>query len=245
MQPGRRLGTGKQAQVFEYSDDALKLYPLGGGKAAVFREAATLALVESLDLPAPRVRSAGLFDGAWGLVMSRAKGETFAAQLTNDPARRDEIVDAMVALHRDIHRHVVRRAAPLSGRLADNIERAPVLDPALRRRLLDAVAAMPEGTALCHGDFHPMNIVGPPGSATVIDWLDASSGPPQADVSRSYMLMSLVVPELAEAYVERYAAAARSTREALLGPLPVTAAARLAEDVPEEIPRLLAWAEQI
>ena len=245
MQPGRRLGTGKQAQVFEYGRDALKLYPAGSGKTAVFREAATLALVESLDLPAPRVRGAGLFDGAWGLQMSRAEGETFAEQLVADPARRGEIVGAMVAMHREIHRRNGRRFAPLSGRLRDNIECAAPLAAPLRQRLLDSVAAMPEGTALCHGDFHPMNIVGPPGSAVVIDWLDASSGSPEADVSRSYLLMSLVVPDLAEAYVERYAAVAQSAREAMLRPLPVVAAARLAEDVPEEVPRLLAWAEQV
>lgn len=245
MQPGRRLGTGKRASVFAYGDDALKLYSPGQGKAEVFREAATLALVESLGLPAPRVRSAGQFDGAWGLAMSRAEGETFAVQLAGDPARRDEIIDAMVALHRNIHGHSLRQLAPLSGRLRDNIARAPALDAAVRRRLLEAVAAMPVDMALCHGDFHPMNIVGPIGNAVVIDWLDAMSGPLQADVARSYLLMALVVPDLADAYMDRYAAVSQSTRDALLAPLPVIAAARLVEDVPEEIPRLLAWAATV
>lgn len=245
MQLGRRLGTGKQAHVFEYGDNALKLYPVGSGKAAVFREAAMLALVESLDLPAPRVRSAGSFDGAWGLQMSRAGGQTFAAQLIGEPARRDEILDAMVALHREIHRHSGDRLPPLSGRLAVNIKHAPALGTPLRQRLLEAVAAMPSAMTLCHGDFHPMNIVGPPDAAVVIDWLDASSGSPQADVARSYLLMRLVVPDLAEAYVDRYAAVSQWTREALLASLPIVAAARLVEDVPDEVPRLLAWAEQV
>lgn len=92
---------------------------------------------------------------------------------------------------------------------------------------------MPDGDRLCHGDFHPHNILGPPGGETLIDWLDASRGNPAGDVCRSYVLLRPIAPELASAYVDAYSQVSGKRRETILNWLPTVAAARLAEGVPE------------
>ena len=67
-----------------------------------------------------------------------------------------------------------------------------------------------------------------------------------ADACRSYLLLSLVLAEFAEGYLERYAEAAGASVEAILAWLPVLAAARLPEDsTGEERDRLLALAATI
>ncbi|MEO8685963.1 MAG: phosphotransferase [Devosia sp.] len=109
----------------------------------------------------------------------------------------------------------------------------------MRTRLLVQLAGMPDESRLCHGDFHPWNVLGSETDATVVDWLDATAGSPAADVCRSYVLLYPKVPELATDYVEAYAAAAGMTMTAIMAWLPVVAGARLAEGVPEDAAALM------
>lgn len=233
---GERLGSGKEAEVFAYGPDVIKLYRRPVAKGAAFREAATLALLETLDLPAPRVRQAGLFEGRWGLVMTRAQGRPFGEMLALESAFE---VDRLARLHRDIHGHEGRGLPALKTKLAGNIERAE-LPGEVRARLLRRLAGMADESRLCHGDFHPWNVLGSATEVIVVDWLDATAGSPAADVCRSYVLLHPRVPALAEAYVEAYAALAGMAATLIMAWLPVVAAARLAEGVPEDAAALLA-----
>ena len=68
---GRPLGSGKEAQVFEYGSKAVKLYPSGGRKEAAFREAAILAGLEGTGLPVPAVWEVWRIDQRPGVVTPR------------------------------------------------------------------------------------------------------------------------------------------------------------------------------
>jgi Ser/Thr protein kinase RdoA (MazF antagonist) len=235
---GRLLGSGKEAEVFEYGADVLKLYRSAAAKRSAFREAAILALVESLGLPVPRPRSVGVFAERWGIVMSRAKGPSYGETIIGDPASVGAHVEAMCVLHQRIHAASGVGLESLPGRLARRIADTALLG-ARRERLLVRLAQMPSGDRLCHGDFHPSNIMGAVGSETVVDWLDATCGEPAADVCRSHVLISSVRPDLADAYVDAYCRTSGTAKVAIFAWRPFIAAARSAENVPEEVPRLL------
>ena len=108
-----------------------------------------------------------------------------------------------------------------------------MLDDGRRGALLARLAAMPDGDRLCHGDFHPYNILGSLGHETVIDWLNASRGVPAADACRTYVLLRTAAPHVASGYIDAYVQASGESRDAILDWLPLVAAARLAEGVPE------------
>ena len=98
---------------------------------------------------------------------------------------------------------------------------------------------------LCHGDFHPWNTMGQLGHAVLLDWLDGCCGEPATDVCRSHVLMWPHLPEFAVAYVDRHAVASGDPRESILRWLPFIAAARLAEDVPDEVDSLMAMVDSV
>jgi aminoglycoside phosphotransferase (APT) family kinase protein len=98
---------------------------------------------------------------------------------------------------------------------------------------------MPDGDHLCHGDFHPRNVLGEASQPIVIDWPNACCGDPAADVCRSYLILKLHADEVAEPYLDAYCQVARVRRQTILDWLPYIAAARLAEDVPDEQHSLL------
>ena len=134
------------------------------------------------------------------------------AERMRDLAAVPGYIELMVLLHQRIHSFPAARFTSLKSRLARNIGSAPALEAAQRDRLLDGLAEMPDENRLCHGDFHPMNIMGPAGGEVVLDWLDASAGDPAADVCRSYVLIRPVSPTLAETCRHAYAAMSDSSR---------------------------------
>jgi aminoglycoside phosphotransferase (APT) family kinase protein len=238
---GRQLGTGKEADVFEYGDKAIKLFKPGVPKHAAFREASALGIAEDLRLPSPAVFGVERVGDRWGIVMARAEGPSFGIALAEQPSLRSDLLREMARLQVHIHRQSTANLPSLKGRLATNIRRAtPLLGARRQQSMLAELHRMPEEHQLCHGDFHAYNVLGAPGRAIVIDWLVASRGPPAADVCRSYVLMRPSTPAEASAYVSCYCEIADRRREEIFAWLPVIAAARVAEDVPDEVDELLA-----
>jgi aminoglycoside phosphotransferase (APT) family kinase protein len=242
---GQLLGAGKMAEVFEFGDLVAKLYRSPASKGSAFREAAALALAQSLGLPVPAVKAVQQIGDRWGVIMERAEGPVFTEADQRDPDRVTAYLAEMVKLHMRVHSHAGGRLGSMKGRLQANIRAATNLGKARQRRLLDRLATLPDGDRLCHGDFHPRNIIGPLGQELLVDWLDACCGEPAADVCRSYVLMSRHIPAFASAYVDRYCAASGESRESILRWLPFVAAARLAEDVPDEVDGLMAMVDLV
>ena len=240
---GRRLGSGKEADVLAFGAMAVKLYKPSAPKRSAFAEAANLALAGSFGLPVPAVDGVLQFGDRWGIVMARADGPSFAESMRGQPDRMAAHLAAMARLQLRVHDIPGTQFAGLKVRLAANIRQAALLGDRRQAGLLALLATLPEGDRLCHGDFHPANILGPADRAILVDWLDARSGDPAADLCRSFVLIERVAPDLATAYLDTYATASGLTREAIFRWLPVIAAARLAEGVPEEAERLIAMAD--
>lgn len=115
-----------------------------------------------------------------------------------------------------------------------------------------------EGTAICHGDFHPGNVLASPQGETVIDWIDATRGNALADVARASILAlgavattqtsgveKLFVRLFHTIYLRRYFVLSPGGREEYGRWLPIVAAARLSENIPELEQWLLAQAQKL
>jgi aminoglycoside phosphotransferase (APT) family kinase protein len=232
---GSLLGVGRVAKVYRRGDTVLKLYDDAGSKASAFREAANLAAIEPLGLPAPRVLGVEMQGTRWGVAMTLAEGESFGEAMKRDPTLAGPLLAAAAELHRRIHACLAPPMARLVDRLERDIRSADAIDDIRRARLLRDLRRMPDGDRLCHGDFHPFNVIGSPENAVVVDWLDARRGPPAADLCRSWLLMHLYDPALARDYLAAYGLGTGA-----IGPwLPFIAAARLAEGVEGEVETLL------
>ncbi|AYG59566.1 aminoglycoside phosphotransferase family protein [Rhizobium jaguaris] len=241
VERGSLLGTGKEAEVYENGQLVLKLYK--SSKTSAFREAAILAILEDLGVDAPRVQDVGDIEGRWGLTMTRAEGGTFGEAIALQPLQASVYLNALVAMHRKIHEHSGVRLPSIKSRLAHNIESAAQLEEIQRQHLLSGLRLLPDGDRLCHGDFHPWNVLGSLERAVIVDWLDACSGDPLADVCRSYVLMHHYDHDLAAAYLDAYAGTNGGSRAAILAWLPYVAAARLSEGVPDEVDSLIRMVE--
>ena len=235
---GRLLAAGNVAEVFEWGSRVVKLYRSAGAKPTVFREAGNHAAVEALG-PVPAIRSVQQIGDLWGIIFDRVRGPSFAERMRGDPTTLPRCLEILAQLQARINAHLAHEFRSLKVRLATNIARAKLLDEPRKQLLLGRLADMPDGDRLCHGDFHPINVMGEASQPLVIDWPDASRGDPAADVCRSYLLLKLHAEDIAEPYLDAYRRIGNLPRERIIDCLPTVAAARLAEDTPDDLDRLL------
>jgi aminoglycoside phosphotransferase (APT) family kinase protein len=72
----------------------------------------------------------------------------------------------------------------LADRISDADLPLHLLDFA--RQVLDG---LPDGDRLCHGDYHPGNVLQAAGRIAVIDWGAATRGAPETDHARALLLL--------------------------------------------------------
>lgn len=181
----------------------LRIKPTVDGLGTARREAAVQDWVADRGFPTPRVlrvfEPGELFDRPAQL-MERAPGRMLLDDLKSRPwlARRRlrEMARLQVQLHEtdpdgfpdgpdllDNRLALTRSTAATLGHdgLLAGLDRVEPLLPRLR----DAPGAV------CHGDYHPLNVISSGDSMAVIDWTDAGVGDPAGDLARSLVLFSL------------------------------------------------------
>lgn len=254
---GARLAEGRTAEIYAWDHgQILKLFRDWAPPDLVDYEAKVARSVQSLGLPVPQVGEIVELDSRRGLVYERVDGKSLLQDFLSRPWTLLRAAQRTADLHAKVH--LLRAPGLTSQRLAleAKIQFAQPLSPHLRRAALRALTLLPDSDRLCHGDFHPGNILITKAGPLVIDWVDATSGNPLADVARTYVLFNLAGQPpgtsfgmlfqmlrgwFYRAYQQRYFQIRPGSRHELAAWLPVVAAARLSEDIPEEQERVLAF----
>jgi hypothetical protein len=251
---GARIGAGREAEVYAWGDDAVvKLFR--PGFAGHRTEASALAALEGHGV-APRLIDVVEQDGRAGLVLERLDGLDLLVLLQRHPARLLGWARILAETHWAVHAVTAPAGLPdLRHVLATRIERA-ALPPPLRAYALNVLSGLPDGDRLLHGDFHPGNVLVARDRISVIDWVGAARGVPEADHARTLLLLrwSDLPPDtppmfrallragrslLAYQYARTYSRGSNRSPSAVADWLTVHAAARLAEGIEAEHPALL------
>ncbi|HKY56340.1 MAG TPA: phosphotransferase, partial [Anaerolineales bacterium] len=155
----------------------------------------------------------------------------------------------LAKLHAQMHECVFDAVGiPLQRkRLQNKINHADALPSSLKTALLNALQSLPEGDRVCHGDFHPANVLVLGEEARVIDWMDASRGNPLADVARTTVIargeaesgeipnpfIKVLVNLFHSIYLRHYFRLRPGGEDEYRRWLPIVAGARLSEGIPE------------
>jgi aminoglycoside phosphotransferase (APT) family kinase protein len=189
---GRELiGEGREAEIFAWDDDTVLRLPRPTSVwTRVEQEAEAMRAAAAGGVPVPRVHGTTTYDGRIGLIMQRVDGPDLITLMGKRPwsipraARmvgRGQAVMHQVVAPSDLRR--VRDVARVK------IETADDLPADLAEFALTTLDALPDGDRLCHGDFHPGNVLLGSSGPAVIDWTDAARGDPAADLARTRLLL--------------------------------------------------------
>lgn len=248
-----RIAEGRTAEIFAWDDEhILKLYRPGWAESNAEHEFTIAKAVEQAGIAAPRALRRITHEDRFGILYERIAGRTMGATISRQPYRIRAFAVQMAALHAQMHRPACADLPPLRPRLIDRITHHSRLESATVEKLLAHLETLPDESRICHGDFHPENIMLNPQHAVIIDWNDATCGTPAADVARTQLILWIeekkqnwfvrwFIQDMRKTYLRHYAHLTGISPADVLTWMPIIAAARLAENVPDEHEHLMEW----
>ncbi len=247
---GLPIAAGRTADIFAWQDGyILKLYREWCPKNWVDHELHIARIVHGAGLAAPAAGDIVEIGGRRGLVYERLDGPSMLQMFKSKPWRLWQLARQMADLQVALHGCAIADLPSFKDYLGRAIRSAPELPDELRSISLQRLAALPDGGCLCHGDFHPGNMLMTGRGPIIIDWMTAMAGHPLADVARTVVLLRSGSPGLGgpmrllfdvisgqfeAAYLTRYFELRRDGRPLLAAWLPVIAAARINEKIEGE-----------
>jgi uncharacterized protein (TIGR02172 family) len=251
------IARGRTAEVYTWeTGKVVKVYFPGFSAEDAQYEAKVAAAVQQSGVACPRFYEQVEFEGRPGLIYEHIQGVPMSEMVMKAPWRVPALAQRMAKLHLEMHQPLIKAELPNQReKYARRIEGSDILPAPLKSRLLDAYTKIPDESRLCHGDFHPGNILSNAEKDLAIDWMDVSVGHPMADVARTSILLlgmsattnpliRLLVDWFHSAYLHAYFASG-GDRVLYRAFLPIVAAARLAEGIPELQVFLLKQAEAV
>lgn len=229
LDPSNLIGRGAQADVYLHEGQAIKLFHPGTPEDAVLYEADIQQRVHLLGLPAPRVFGMAVLQDRFAILMEHVPGPSLGALMEKDRPHAMDYMAQAVNLQAQLHRTQGTGLPSQRDKLFHRISSADALSQDVKRQLLDRLDSIASDCVVCHGDFHPYNILQTENGPVIIDWVDASCGSAGADACRTYLLFLLHGKEAAEPYLSLYCGLTGTEKEAVMQWLPILAAARLLE----------------
>jgi len=253
-----RLGEGRQAEVYSWENgSAVKLMRDRAAHRDVVDEAEAMLAARASGAPMAMFLGAVEVEGRPGIVMQRLDGPDQLTLLTRQPWRLWSVGRSLGRLHAQLHSAPVGRALPsLKDAVRASIEESDLVPDDVRRSAIRALEGLPDGDYVCHGDFHPGNVIETKDGPKIIDWSNAVRGDRVADHARTTVLFGGgdkgVNPPLVmrlldrvgrrvvwRAYLNTYRRLRPYDDAELRAWLPVAAAHRLTENIPGERDYLL------
>ena len=259
--PSVPIAQGRTAEIFSWDNDhVLKLYFGWCPPNWVEYEARIAHAVHSAGIPTPAAGEIVEIKGRHGLIYERVEGISMLQEMNSRPWTFVQHAHSLAELQIKIHRQSIPGLPSYKQRLRHDISNTRYLTETLRNKYLNLLESLPGGEALCHGDYHPGNILLTRNGPVVIDWMTACSGSSWADVARTSLLLTIgpkgagkqLRPYIRVAigfyhrmYLNRYLAVLPNKGNELERWVPVITAARLNEDIAPEREALLKVLQEV
>ncbi|MED0948906.1 aminoglycoside phosphotransferase family protein [Bacillus mobilis] len=233
MNLGNPIAKGNTAEIYLYDSKVVKLFKEYLPDTESIDEAKKQKYAYSCGLPVPNVFEVTKIQNRQAIIMEYVKGDSIGDLLLNNLNEAEHYINICVNEQKKIHsiRENTDEIESMRERLERQIKPVYKLDEKQKRNILNKLHSIKFGPRLCHGDFHPFNLILSNKSVNIIDWVDASSGDIRADVFRTYLLYSQSSVELAEMYLHIYCRNTGLTRDEIFQWAPIIIAARISENV--------------
>ncbi|MBQ8504165.1 MAG: phosphotransferase [Clostridia bacterium] len=242
MKLDRVIAVRNNKTIYRDGDACVKVFDSSYSKADVLNEALNQARIEETGLNIPKIREVTMIDGKWAIVSDYIKGKTLSQLMKEDPDNKSKYIEMLV----DLQIEVQSKTCPLLNKLKDKMNRKigmSELDATTRYDLHTRLEGMPKHTKVCHGDFHPSNIIiAEDGTPYILDWSHATQGNASADAARTYLLFWLAGDiEGAKEYLDLFCKKSDTAKQYVQKWMPIVAASQSVKGNEKEREFLLSW----
>lgn len=189
MKYGKIIGVGNTAEVYECEDDkVLKLFYLGYPKEAVEREFHNATAINDMNFGKPKAYEIIIYKERIGIIYDRVVGETLLDWVMKY-GDVQQCAIYMAKLHKEILHNRIINVPNYKDFLKCNILSVQAVNSEKREEILRMLDKLADGSTLCHGDYHPGNILISNGHTMVIDFMNVCHGHFLYDVARTVFLV--------------------------------------------------------
>lgn len=234
----------KNKEIYVDNDKVIKLFVEDHSQSDILNEALNQSRVDEYsNLNVPKLVEVRKLENRWAIVSERVEGKTISQMMKEQPEKTDEYLNLFV----DVQLTILSNEVPLLNRIKEKftrkLENATNIDENTKYELLQRLQGMKNHNKLCHGDYHPSNvIVKEDGTVYVIDWAHVTQGNASADAARTFLLFSIDNnEELAEKYLNLFANKSGIEKSHIQRWIPIVAATQMTKNIPEEQEFLSKW----
>jgi hypothetical protein len=188
---GDPIAVGRTAEIYSYGDGkVVKLFFPTTPQAWIEKEIGIGQYIQATDLPVPRVYERVRINDRDGVIYERIEGPSLLNELAIKPWNVVKYARLLAKLHARVHE--VESPVGLEAQrdwATGGIFEKDKLTEDKKTRIRQLLNSLPDGDRLCHGDFHPGNIIFTHRGLVIIDWMTVSKGVASGDIARTSIIL--------------------------------------------------------
>ena len=190
------IAEGREAEIFAFGDGAvLRLLRSPDARHQVEWESVAMEAARSCGIRVPAPQGVTTVRGRPGLIMERIEGEDMLTAVSKRPWLLYSAARIFGEIHAQLHETEAPKTLPaLKEKLRTRIGSSDLVPREFAELALSTLEELPDGSTLCHGDYHPGNIIWGEQRPAVIDWTNVTRGDPAADYARTLLMLRLGDP---------------------------------------------------
>lgn len=198
MELGKCIGVGNTARIYEWEGGkVLKLFHQGYPDEAVENEYHNAMAIRAMNFAKPKAYEVISYEERKGIIYDLVEGESLLDWVLRTGDLQKCAID-MAELHKAISQNKISNVANYKDFLKYHLPNTSLTSDK-QKELLQLIDQLTDGDTLCHGDFHPGNILITEDGPYVIDFMNICHGDFLYDVARTvYLVEYTPVPADAE-----------------------------------------------
>jgi uncharacterized protein (TIGR02172 family) len=186
----KMLGQGNTAEIYQYDENKiLKLFRKNMPETPIQSEYKIAQILQNHLDNVPKVYDLIEYKDRLGIVYEQIQGIDFIKLLMKNALKLKYYSRMLASIHAALHEKDVDVSLSVKDKLKRDISFCDRLLPEEKEQIINYLSTLPDGTKICHFDFHPGNIMIREGQPVVLDWMTACTGDPNADVARTMLML--------------------------------------------------------
>lgn len=187
MNLGNMVGMGNTANVYEWEDGkVLKLFHQGYPDEAILKEYHNAMAIKDMTFAKPKVYEMIIYEDKKGILYDKVEGIALTDWIMNTGDIEKGAL-YMAELHKEILQNSISGIPSYKDFLRNLIPASLTKDK--QEELLQLIDKLADTDVLCHGDFHPGNILILEENTCVIDFMNLCHGSILYDIARTVYLV--------------------------------------------------------
>lgn len=186
------LARGGEADIYDCGDGRVLRVRRKPGGIPPAKEEALFRALQYHGVCVPRFYGITSADGKPAEIMEKISGETMMQRIARHPLRAPAEIRRLAAMQEAVFRVEAGNGLVEIGDIVAHFAGCSGMERELVDFVLSLFEKLPVEKCLCHGDFHPGNILIRNGGRYIIDWSGAYLGSRLSDIAHTYILMKHV-----------------------------------------------------